>query len=171
MAMISKTHLHSLLTDRGFEVIDEDAAMQHVRDMIELETGLTEFDGRNSLVNLIGTDERDIFTIIADEGAEQDDEIIISDFGQAGDDVLDLSDLFSMQEIETDLSAYFNVTFDGEDTIIEVSSTGAFNGEQVEASQIDKVISLQGVNLLGGVDNIDTLIQDMLDNGLLIIDG
>jgi len=170
MATISKAALQSLLIDNGYQPIDEDAAMQHVRDMIELETGQTEFDERESLINLFATEDDDIFYITDSDDDGAGEEIAISGFSEEGDDVLDLSDLFAEQEVSSDLSAYFNVSFDGENTVIAVSTTGAFTDQQADASQIDKTISLQGVNLMAGNDNADMVIQGLLDDGKLIID-
>ena len=65
---------------------------------------------------------------------------------------------------------YLYVSFDGENTLIEVSASGSFADQQADASQIDQTISLQGVDLIGGIDNVDTVILGLLDNGNLIID-
>ncbi|MCJ8299607.1 MAG: type I secretion C-terminal target domain-containing protein, partial [Pseudomonadales bacterium] len=170
MATISKADLQTLLIENGYQPVDEDAAMQHVRDMIELQTGLTEFDERTSLTNLFATEEDDIFTVAAVENGEKVEDIAIIGFGEKGNDALDLSDLLSMQDNGDDLSSYLNVSFDGENTLIEVSASGSFADQQADASQIDQTISLQGVDLIGGIDNVDTVIQGLLDNGNLIID-
>ncbi|MCJ8337208.1 MAG: type I secretion C-terminal target domain-containing protein, partial [Pseudomonadales bacterium] len=170
MAATSKADLQSLLIENGYQPVDEDAAMQHVRDMIELQTGLTEFDERTSLTNLFASDEDDIFTVTAAETGEKGEDIAIIGFGEKGNDALDLSDLLSMQDNGDDLSSYLNVSFDGENTLIEVSASGSFADQQADASQIDQAISLQGVDLIGGIDNVDTVIQGLLDNGNLIID-
>ena len=170
LATISKADLQSLLIDNGYQPIDEDAAMQHVRDMIELETGMTEFDQRDNLSDLIATDEDDIFAVELDENGEIGEDIAIIGFGEEGNDALDLSDLLSMGEMGDDLSAYLYFSYDGENTTIEVSTKGAFTDQQADASQIDQTICLQGVDLMGGNSDVDAVIQNLLDNGSLIID-
>ena len=61
------------------------------------------------------------------------------------------------------------MTFDGANTVIEVSSTGAFKGNGSDANLVDQTITLAGVDLVG-TDELSTVIQNMLDNGQLITD-
>ena len=106
---------------------------------------------------------------LAEHGGEGTD-VTISGFGESGVDTLDLRDLLMGEEDSADLGAYLNVTFDGANTVIEVSSMGAFNGNPGAAiDQTDQTITLEGVDLVG-VNELSTVIQNMLDSGQLITD-
>jgi hypothetical protein len=82
---------------------------------------------------------------------------------------LDLKDLLSDESMSDDLSAYLNVSFDGNDTVIEVSNAGGFSGGVTDDVQIDQTITVEGVDLMGS-DDLAAAIQNMLNNGQLITD-
>ncbi|MEP6360375.1 MAG: retention module-containing protein [Halioglobus sp.] len=84
---------------------------------------------------------------------------------------LDLRDLLAGDDAADDLSAYLNVSFDGESTIVEVSKSGSFQGNDGDATLVDQTITLEGVDLVGGMDDVNSVIQSMLDSGKLTIDS
>ncbi|WP_206046935.1 Ig-like domain-containing protein [Mangrovimicrobium sediminis] len=116
---------------------------------------------------LLATEGDDVFAFdLAD--AQEGGVTSISGFGESGSDALDLRDLLVGEE-GADLSSYLHVSYDGANTVIEVSSTGAFTGEASDADLVDKTITLEGVDLVGS-DELSSVIQDMLHNGQLITD-
>jgi len=82
---------------------------------------------------------------------------------------LDLKDLLSDESMSDDLSAYLNVSFDGSDTVIEVSNAGGFSGGVTDGVQIDQTITVEGVDLMGS-DDLAAAIQNMLNSGQLSTD-
>jgi hypothetical protein len=82
---------------------------------------------------------------------------------------LDLKDLLSDESMSDDLSAYLNVSFDGNDTVIEVSNAGGFSGGVTDGVQIDQTITVEGVDLMGS-DDLAAAIQNMLNSGQLSTD-
>ena len=165
---ISKSDLAEVLQENGYTPVDEDDAMQHVRDMIEEHAGLTEFESRTD--NVFATDGDDVFAFeLSDEGQAGED-VTISGFGDSGSDALDLRDLLAGEEAEdADLTSYLNVSFDGANTVIEVSSSGGFAEGSAGAVSVDQTITLEGIDLVGS-DELSTVIQNMLNNGQLITD-
>jgi hypothetical protein len=178
MATISKANLQSLLIDNGYQPIDEDAAMQHVRDMIAAETGRTEFDERLSAIDSRVTEEEDIFALPVAEaeeaalnnateevndapnlmGAEEDaifavptaEEAALDSAAEAANDALDLSDLLP-DETQT-LDNYLGTEEKDPDT--EVDS----NQDTGEAAS-DQASALQGENILNGQQIVDDLLN------------
>ncbi|MEP6389488.1 MAG: type I secretion C-terminal target domain-containing protein, partial [Halioglobus sp.] len=166
---ISKSDLADVLEENGYTPVDEDDAMQHVRDMIEEHAGLTEFEARTD--NVFATDGDDVFAFALSDSGDAPADVTISGFGEEGSDSLDLRDLLAGEEAADDLSAYLNVSFDGESTIVEVSASGSFQGNQGDATLVDQTITLEGVDLVGGMDDVNSVIQSMLDSGKLTIDS
>jgi hypothetical protein len=167
LATISKTGLNDVLEDNGYTAVDEDAAMVHVADMIREHAGLTEFEARPDAI--LATEGDDVFAFALSDTGEAPADVVISGFGESGADSLDVSDLLVGEDDGADLSAYLNVSFDGANTVIEVSSTGAFAEGLTNAAGVDQVITLEGVDLVG-TDELSTVIQSMLDSGKLITD-
>ncbi|PLW81593.1 hypothetical protein CWI75_15305, partial [Kineobactrum sediminis] len=115
---------------------------------------------------LLATDGDDIFAFALSEEGDVPADAIISGFGDSGNDVLDLRDLLQGEEAEgADLTNYLNVTFDGTDSIIEVSVNGGFN----TGALADQTITMEGIDLVG-VDDLASVIQGMLDSGKLSLD-
>ena len=167
LATISKDDLQEVLLEKGFAPVDEDLAMQHVRDMLEEHAGLSEFETRTD--NIFATEADDVFAFTLSETGEAPSDVTISGFGEEGSDSLDLRDLLTGEESADDLSSYLNISFDGENTVIEVSSTGALTAGETDGVSVDQTIVLEGVDLVGA-NELATVIQDMLDNGQLITD-
>ncbi|MEK8047164.1 type I secretion C-terminal target domain-containing protein, partial [Ideonella margarita] len=108
---------------------------------------------------------------LADHGtAGAPEKDIISDFNTAastaGGDVLDLRDLLQGETGAT-LTKYLHFTTSGGDTVINISSTGAY-GATFDATKTDQTITLTGVTLTGATDA--AIIQDLLNKGKLITD-
>lgn len=167
LAAISKTGLNEVLQENGYTPVDEDAAMQHVADMLSEHAGLTEFEARPDAI--LATEGDDIFAFALNDVGDAPSDATISGFGESGDDTLDLRDLLTGEEDSADLGAYLNVSFDGANTVIEVSSNGAFVEGSTNASNIDQTITLEGVDLVG-VNELSSVIQNMLESGQLITD-
>ena len=168
---ISKSELQALLTENGYAPVNEDDAMQHVKDMIIEHAGLTEFDARLAdSGTLLASPGDDVFAFSLADAGSVAPEVSIVGFGEAGTDVLDLRDLLQGEESAADLTSYLNVTFDGTDTVIEVSAMGAFNSGERDASTISQTIHLEGVDLVSGHDDMASVIQSMLDSGRLTVD-
>ena len=168
LATASKTDLNDVLEDNGYTAVDEDAAMVHVADMIREHAGLTEFDARPDAI--LATEGDDVFAFALSEGGDAPADTTITGFSESGNDALDLRDLLAGEESDdADLSSYLNVTSDGVDTVIEVSTSGAFNGNASDSGNVDQVITLEGIDLVGG-DELASVIQNMLDTGQLIVD-
>gem|GEM_PF-1594458 len=99
-------------------------------------------------------------------------EDVIKDFGLGGSDpngkdVLDLRDLLIGEEASTDLSHYLNISYEGSDTLIRVSSTGNL---QTDGTGFDQVITLEGVDLTGGLTDQHQIINDLIQAGKLKVD-
>jgi len=97
---------------------------------------------------------------------------VIKDFGMGGsdpngDDVLDLRGLLVDEENSADLSQYLNFSIDGTDTVIKVSTTG---GLQSDGSGFDQKITLENVDLTGGITDQNQIINDLILAGRLVID-
>ncbi|GHD25163.1 retention module-containing protein [Parahalioglobus pacificus] len=123
--------------------------------------------------SLLGTDGDDVFAFSLSDGGDAPANVTISDFGESGTDSLDLRDLLVGEEATDDLSAYLNISLseDGADTVIEVSTSGAFQGGDSDSALVDQTITLEGVDLVSGADDVNTIIQTMIDSGTLTIDS
>ncbi|MDG2327871.1 MAG: type I secretion C-terminal target domain-containing protein, partial [Halioglobus sp.] len=165
---ISKSDLAEVLEENGYTPVDEDDAMQHVRDMIEEHVGITNFEARTE--NVFATDADDVFAFELNDEGQAGEDVTISGFGDAGSDSLDLRDLLIGEEAGgADLTSFLNVSFDGANTVIEVSSSGGFAEGSAGAVSVDQTITLEGVDLVGS-DELSTVIQNMLNNGQMITD-
>lgn len=71
---------------------------------------------------------------------------------------------------EVDLASFLKVSLDGANTVIEVSDDGSFQGNSGDAGRVDHTIVMENVDLVSGVDDPATVIQNMIDSGQLNID-
>ena len=80
-------------------------------------------------------------------------------------------DIYGTPEIGNLLN-YLNVSVDGSDTVINISSTGGFAGGVYNAAQVDQRIVLDNVNLFSETGAADqaALLKAVLANGTLIVD-
>lgn len=95
----------------------------------------------------------------------------ITDFGN-GVDKLDLRDLLQGEMGEgvgANLENYLHFEAVGSDTVVHISSSGGFSGGYNSGSE-DQTITLQNVDLIGGLSNDQQIIQNLLDNQKLITD-
>jgi Ca2+-binding RTX toxin-like protein len=103
---------------------------------------------------------------------------IIMDFdtaaASAGGDVLDLRDLLQGEVTAAgapgNLGNYLHFTYSGSDTIVQISTTGAFSGG-FNSNLVDQSITLTGVNLTSGLSSDQAIIQDLLNKSKLLVDG
>ena len=125
---ITKEELVQLLLDNGLTPVDEDEAIQHVKDMITEHAGLTEFEeDDNDSISLLGDDEGlDLAWSLADPD-EPVDGMYLSD--EADQVSLEIGDLLGDGIPDSDLSQYISVASDGLNTVIEVNSAGIGNTE------------------------------------------
>ncbi|MFG6160126.1 type I secretion C-terminal target domain-containing protein, partial [Halomonas sp. 1390] len=119
---------------------------------------------------LLSTEGDDVFAFtLADAGVSELTTII--GFGDNGSDFLDLRELLQGEESEdVDLTSYLKVSLDGDNTVIEVSSSGDFKGTPSDGNEVDQTIVLQDVDLVTGFDDPAAIIQNMIENGQLDID-
>jgi T1SS-143 domain-containing protein len=95
---------------------------------------------------------------------------VVTDFNNAsGGDVLDLRDLLT-GESSGNLSNYLHFSTSGANTTISISSSGGFSGGY-SSGAVDQVITLQGVDLIGGMTTDAQVIADLLNRGKLITDA
>jgi uncharacterized protein YegL len=145
-------------------------------------------DGDDLLIGGAGKDElsgglgADIFSwSLADAGSATTSDLAVqdtitdfdSDAFENGGDRINLSDLL-VDEAGEDLTSYLHFervdNGGGEiDTVLHVSSTGAFDGGNY-AGSVEQSILLQGVDLLGASTDQQALIQDLISTGKLITD-
>jgi Ca2+-binding RTX toxin-like protein len=93
----------------------------------------------------------------------------VADFDNAATgDKLDLRDLL-VGDSSTNLSNYVHFSTAGANTVISISTTGAFSSGFVSGS-VDQTITLTGVNLVGAFTSDQQIIQDLLQRGKLLTD-
>jgi hypothetical protein len=85
-----------------------------------------------------------------------------------GGDVLDLRDLLVV-EAGQDLRTFLHFDHQGADTVVHVSTTGAF-ASGFDTGAVEQTIVLKDVDLLAGFPDQHDLIQSLLDSGKLITD-
>ncbi|MEX0827704.1 MAG: type I secretion C-terminal target domain-containing protein, partial [Haliea sp.] len=156
LASISEGDLRDTLLENGYQPVSEDEAMQHVKDMIVEHAGHTEFEERVSDgAVLLASEGDDVFAFDLAAASDTPADIRITGFGDSGNDALDLRDLLLGEEAEgADLTSYLKVDYDGANTVIEVSSSGGFEGNQGDAARVDQTITLEGVDLVMGNDDM-----------------
>jgi len=116
---------------------------------------------------LLGTNGDDVFAWSLADNLPGGDTIVDFD---ASSDVIDIADILDSAVDTADLSSYLDIGLsgDGASTVIRVSNSGDFE-------HADQVITLEGVNLLGGVDlndpaALNDALQHLVDAGKLITD-
>ncbi|MHA7817907.1 MAG: Ig-like domain-containing protein, partial [Pseudohaliea sp.] len=82
---------------------------------------------------------------------------------------INVADLLPESDASERIDAYLQASFDGANTIVEVSRSGGFTGEAGAAAQVDQTITFEGVDLVGGLEGSDA-IQAMIDAGKLNVD-
>ena len=142
LEVITKEELVQLLLDNGLTPVDEDEAIQHVKDMITEHAGVTEFEeDDNDSISLLGDDEGlDLAWSLADP-EEPVDGMYLSD--EADQVSLEIGDLLGDGIPDSDLSQYISVASDGLNTVIEVNSAGIGNTE----GGASRSYTLEGVDL------------------------
>ena len=119
---------------------------------------------------VLATPEDDVFVFTLDEQPESGATTIVG-FGDSGADSLDLRDLLQGEEADgVDLTSYLKVSYDGADTVIEVSNSGRFKDNPGDFAKIDQTITLEGVDLVSEHDDVASVIASMLKSGQLSID-
>ena len=174
LATISEQDLVTIIEETGHTAINEDAAMEHVQDMLELHAGMdgAEFDQRvldDSVGSDIGNDTiivgSDNAYLIGDTGGDlgsgidtsewydgdQSSEIMpatdhITDFNIL-EDKLDLSDLLDGVKTD-DLGDYLELSFGSDTTTISIHAKG-------DVSAVSQVIILDNVDLSTAYPNVD----------------
>lgn len=127
---------------------------------------------------LIGGADHDVLTggtgadtfiwYLADKGSEGAAVIDnITDFSLTQKDKLNLSDLL-VSESSDNISNFIDITLNGSNTEIRISSTGNFSSGIYNASNEDARIVLESLNLLGSSDEA-TLLASLLNRNSLII--
>ena len=162
----------------GVTGIDSDDLGQSGDDSVEGSIDITVRAANDNVVDasgdtLEGTEAEDIFVWqLADATGEVD---VVTDFRSQGNDILDLRDILQLEDSGApgeigNLENFLNITLqsgglpDTVDTVIEVSSHGDFgNG-------VDQTIMLEGIDLVAGNGDLQGIIQNMLDTGMLITD-
>ncbi|MDH3993840.1 MAG: type I secretion C-terminal target domain-containing protein, partial [Gammaproteobacteria bacterium] len=162
----------------GVTGVDSDDIDQVGDDSVDSTIDVTVQAANDNLVDastdpLIGTSEDDIFTWeLADATSEND---VVVGFGAQGNDILDLRDILQLEDSGApgeigNLQSYLSVSLEGSDTVIGVSSAGAFAGVPEDVNFIDQTITLQNVDLVSGNGDLEGIIQNMLDSGKLLTD-
>ena len=80
---------------------------------------------------------------------------------------IDMADLLT--ETADEMEAYFQASFDGSDTVVQVSKEGAFTGGSDDAEHVDQTITFEGVDMIGDL-SAGAAIQAMIENGQLDIE-
>lgn len=94
---------------------------------------------------------------------------VITDFDAAASgDKLDLRDLLTAEN-SGNLSDFLHFEKSGADTIVHVSSNGAFSGSYHSANEV-QTITLEGVDLVTGFANDQAIIADLISRQKLITD-
>ncbi|MGY8854461.1 MAG: type I secretion C-terminal target domain-containing protein, partial [Pseudomonadales bacterium] len=125
---ITKEELVQLLLDNGLTPVDEDEAIQHVKDMITEHAGVTEFEeDDNDSISLLGDDEGLDLAWSLSDPEEPVDGMYLSD--ESDQVSLEIGDLLGDGIPDSDLSQYISVASDGLNTVIEVNSAGIGNTE------------------------------------------
>ncbi|MEO8057997.1 MAG: VCBS domain-containing protein [Burkholderiales bacterium] len=68
------------------------------------------------------------------------------------------------------LGNYLHFSLVGGNTVVEISSTGGFSSGY-QSTVVDQVITLNGVNLIGGFTTDNQVLNDLLKRGKLVTDG
>ncbi|MEQ8265240.1 DUF5801 repeats-in-toxin domain-containing protein, partial [Pseudohaliea sp.] len=82
---------------------------------------------------------------------------------------INVADLLPEAEGAEGIDAYLQASFDGANTIVQVSKSGGFAGEAGATAAVDQTFTFEGVDLVGGLEGSDA-IQAMIDAGKLNVD-
>jgi len=100
-----------------------------------------------------------------------DDVSVVASVGSQ-QDRLDLTGLLQGETGSAgDLVNYLHFVHSGNDTIVDVSTTGQFAGGVFDASKVDHVITLKNVDLTTAGSSDTAIIQNLLEYGKLVTDG
>lgn len=154
---------------------------------------LVGLDGNDTLVGGVGNDVlqggtgndhltggtgADVFKwSLGDQGSKASpaaDTVTDFDNGARGDQ-LDLRDLLVGEHAGTggdpgNLANYLHFSAGPAGTTIEISSTGGFANGKFDAGAVDQTITLNNVNLVGGFNDDNAVIKDLLTRGKLVTD-
>jgi len=166
---ITKEELVQLLLDNGLTPVDEDEAIQHVKDMITEHAGVTEFEeDDNDSISLLGADEGlDLAWSLADETESGSSALIEAAEGEETE-FLHLGDLFADVE-DSDLSQYISVSSDGTNTVISLDPNGLGGSESASLQTaviegVDLTVDAEGNALDGG--SMNDLLRSLVQNGI-----
>ncbi|HOX66632.1 MAG TPA: Ig-like domain-containing protein, partial [Burkholderiaceae bacterium] len=81
-----------------------------------------------------------------------------------------LNNAITVTPNEGNLANFLHFSVSGGDTVVEISSTGGFAGGTYNPAAVDQVITLSGMNLVGGFSNDHQVINDLLQRGKLVTD-
>ncbi|MDX1733557.1 MAG: type I secretion C-terminal target domain-containing protein, partial [Halioglobus sp.] len=158
----------------AFALTDADGDSVDSAVQIDLDSGFavqSAVAGPEAPAPLLATAGDDIFAFELAEagspGLAQHDTIV--QFGAQGTDVLDVSDLLvdatpGEGDDIGDLDRFLNVTSNGSDSVLRISSDGGFTDGVFDPGAVDQTITLVGVDL--GSDSAQA-IRDMLSSGQL----
>ena len=119
---------------------------------------------------VLATPDDDVFVFTLNEQPESGATTIVG-FDEGGKDSLDLRDLLQGEEADgADLTSYLKVSYNGADTVIEVSNSGRFKDNPGDFAKIDQTITLEGVDLVSEHDDMASVIASMIKAGQLSID-
>jgi hypothetical protein len=82
---------------------------------------------------------------------------------------INVADLLPEADGAEGIDAYLQASFDGANTIVQVSKSGGFTGEAGATAAVDQTITFEGVDLVGSLEGSDA-IQAMIDAGKLNVD-
>ncbi|MDH2375386.1 Ig-like domain repeat protein [Cobetia sp. 3AK] len=89
-------------------------------------------------------------------------------------DIIDLSRLLQGEGYVTselnNLSSYLAFELVGADTVLSISSAGAFTGEETDTGLVDQTITFEGVDLFETGEDSADLIARLLEEGKLLVD-
>ena len=84
--------------------------------------------------------------------------------------VIDASNALTVAADSGNLDSFLHFSLVGNNTVLEISATGGFSGGY-NSGAVDQVITLNGVNLVGGFSSDHQILDDLLQRGKLITDG
>jgi serralysin len=96
----------------------------------------------------------------------------ITDFSISQNDVLDLRDLLQGETTNVNtLINYLDIASSGADTVLNISTAGAFNGGVYSAGSEDARITLSNLDLFGvtGTSTETDLLQNLINNNQLLV--
>jgi hypothetical protein len=167
LATISEADLISIIEENGHVELSEDAAMEHVQDMLVEYTDLENEDFTERLndnivygsvtddaINSYGKDNVIFFT-------DKSTSDVVTDF--ESNDILDLSDLLEDESSTVaSLDQYLDFAIDNGDTLMSV--------DKDNDGIVDLTVRLEGVDLVTGAADDSEIIQKLLQDSQLKTD-